>query len=116
MSKIRVKITIQNEEVDTSYETTAILEENKIKYVEKNQTLVIYNYEENTLIRENDKLRMQYSFQEGKKTEGQIEIKEYQKTINLPIITKKIEKKDQEIEIKYQVENQDFLYKIEVEK
>ena len=113
MPKTKILVTIKNEEEDTSYEVPAILQDCIMKYKEPNNTTVLYDYEKNSLIRENEELRMDYLFDMHKQTEGSIEIKELGQTIKLIIKTKELESKNHNIEIKFSIENKDFLYKIE---
>ena len=44
---------------------------------------------------------------------GTITIKEYNKDVYVSILTKKIERKNNDIEVQYSIEKQEFLYKIE---
>ena len=74
MSKINIKVSIKNKESDYSYETKGIILNNELKYYEENNTKVIFNYDNNHLIRINDELRMDFTFDEDKVTKGTIEI------------------------------------------
>ena len=113
MPKIKILVTIKNDANDSTYETLAITHDDIISYKEKDGTLVIYNLDTNSLVRENDELRMDYLFDMSKKTNGTITIKEYNKDVYVSILTKKIERKNNDIEVQYSIENQEFLYKIE---
>lgn len=113
MPKINIKVTINNLEENTSYEVPAIITEEIIKYKEPNYTMVTYNFKDNSLFRENDELRMEYYFNSEKKTKGSINIKELNKKIDLEIKTKKIERKNNNIEIEFIIDSNIFLYKIE---
>ncbi len=114
MSKIKIRVSIQNEEETKSEETTAIYQENTFKYQEEGKTKVILNLDEKTLLRENKELKMKYIFQEKKETDGIIETKELGKRIRVKIKTEKIERKENDIKITFRVENKPFLYHIEV--
>lgn len=113
MPKIKINVTIKNKEDNQKYDVTSIFQEDILKYKEKNSTKVIFDYKKNILVRENNELRMEYYFDSGKKTKGLIEIKELNKKIEVEIETKKIERKNNDIEILFRIENDDFLYKIE---
>ena len=113
MPKTKIKVTIHNEEENSDFETNAILHENMLKYKENQETTVLWNYDKNSLVRENDELRMNYVFDKNRKTEGIIHIKELEKEIRVPIITKKIERKNNDIEIEFEIDKKDFLYKVE---
>ena len=57
---------------------------------------------------------MEYEFIENKITTGKIFVKDLRKEINVDIKTNKIKKQDDNIEIKFNVENNEFIYKVEV--
>ena len=56
---------------------------------------------------------MTFPFQLEKSTKGIIEMKQMDRKINLEITTKKIERKDHDIKISYNIEKQTYLYQIE---
>ena len=81
--------------------------------IENNNTTVLYDYKKNSLVRKNEELRMDYLFDVNRKTEGTIEIKEIGKSIVLPIKTTKLERKNNNIEVEFEIDQKNFLYKIE---
>ena len=113
MSKIKIRVTIINKEEDNSYETTGILNNNELKYVEDNNTKVTLNYNDNRLIRKNESLRMDYLFDINKTTPGTIKIEEFGEDLNISINTNKLEKENNNILIEYTIEGDKFLYRIE---
>ena len=113
MPKIKMLVTIKNDANDSIYETVAITHDDIISYKEKDGTLVIYNLDTNSLVRENDELRMDYLFDVSKETSGTIKVKEYNKDIYVPLITKKLERKNNDIEVQYNIDDKVFLYKVE---
>jgi hypothetical protein len=113
MSKIKVKINITSSNDTNTYKTTAIIQDNIIKYLEDNKTTTTYDYNNQLLTRENKELKMRYTFNLKDKTQGSIFIKELNKELNVEIETKKIERKDNNIKIKFIIENDIFLYEIE---
>ena len=114
MSKINIKVTIKNKESDISYETKGILLNNELKYYEENNTKVVFNYDNNHLIRTNDELRMDFTFDLKKKTKGKIEIEELDKELEVEINTKRIERQDNNILLDYSIDEDKFIYRIEV--
>lgn len=114
MSKIRILVTVNNDESNTTNEFDAIIQDQTLKYIENKETTVIFSYLKNILIRENNELRMEYSFNENKKTKGIILVKEYNQEINVEVDTKSIKKENNNIEIDFNVENNKFKYKVEV--
>lgn len=110
MPKLNIKVTVINDEEKQSFITNAIIQDEVLKYKERDNTTVIYDYKNNSLFRENNELRMEYSFNNG---EGNIFIKELNKKLNLDIKTNKLERKNNNIEIGYIMEDSSFLYKIE---
>lgn len=113
MPKIKIKVSIRNELEDTSYEVPAIIQEENIKYKEPDETTVTYQYNNNTLLRENKELRMKYPFDLNRRTTGEIEVKELDQSMKIKIDTNKLERKKHNIEIDFSIEEKNFLYKIE---
>lgn len=109
MSKIKIKVQIKNSNTNNEYETDAILQDEIIKYKEEDNTKVVFNYKENKLTRENNELKMIYSFNDNK---GVITVKELEREIKVEIDTKKIERKDNNIKIIFEIEDE-FIYRIE---
>ena len=114
MAKKEIIVSIKNDEGLKKHQTTAIISENTIEYKEKDNTTVVFDYNRKTLTRDNEELKMNYEFSLNKKTTGTILIKELNKTLNLEIQTKKMIVENDDIEINFVVENNKFLYKIEV--
>lgn len=113
MPKTNIKVTIQNEEENNVITEKAILQDSLLKYKENKDTLVIYNYDKNSLVRENNELRMDYLFDVNRKTEGIIYIKDIGQKLVIKITTKKLIRKNNNIEIHFVIENKKFLYKVE---
>ena len=112
MSKIKIKINIKNNKDNLKYNTTAILRDNKIEYIEDNNTITIYDIEKKQLIRNNNNIKMVYNFDKNKKTEGLITLKDSNIIVTVNITTNKIEIKDHDIKIEYSIEDEVFLYQI----
>ena len=113
MSKIKIKVTIKNNDEENIQEVNAILDENKIKYKEDKNTTVIWNEEENTLYRETNEIIIKYLFVKGKTTEGTVKLKEPPLEIKVPVHTKKLERKNHNIKVEFKVEENNMLYCIE---
>ena len=62
MPKINIKVSISDNTNNDSYEIKSIIQDEIIKYKEKDNTLVKYDLNKNILTRENDNLRMEYVF------------------------------------------------------
>lgn len=114
MSKVKIRVSIQTEQEEQTYETTALFSDNILKYKEKDNTTVILNIENNELIRENQELKMHYYLDLNRETEGIILIKEFQKEILIKIKTQKIKRKKNDIEFVFQTEENHHKYHIEV--
>ena len=114
MSQIKVNITITNQENTSSYISNAIKIDNIIKYQEEDNTIVVFDINNNKLSRENKDLKMEYYFDRYKATKGLLEIKDLNRNIELDIITNNIIKDDNNIEINFQIDNNNFKYKLEV--
>ena len=113
MAKMKIRVLIETSSIKQKITPTAIYQDEILKYQEEDKTKVILNLKNYSLTRENDKMKMYYLFQKDKETLGKIKIKEYDKNIDIKIKTKKLERKKNNIEIIYIIENEKFLYKIE---
>ena len=118
MAKVNIHTVLKTQEKIYEYDIPAILkeEEKTILYIEQDEqkTKTSFNYRTKELIRENDSLRMHYSFNKEKNSRGIIYIKELGRSFDLIIKTIKIVQYENNIEIKFLVEEQPFNYKIEV--
>ncbi len=110
MPKCKVKVHIQNDEINQTTEVDAIFQENKIKYMEDDHTIATFNYQNHTLTRENENLRMNYQFDENK---GEIEMKEYHRILPISLKINQIKENNKNIEINFLVEENQFIYGIE---
>ncbi len=113
MPKIKACIRIENETKKDVFETNGIIQENKLKYKDNDSTMMIYDYEKQILFRENNELKITYPFSLKEKTIGIIELKDLNQLLNVEIETKKINRKKNDIEIEYRMENQIFRYQVE---
>lgn len=113
MSKVNILVEVKSTDDDITTKTKAIKQKETLRYKENERTMVRFNYQDISLLRENNELRMNYYFDKDKSTKGKIFIKELEKEIEVEIITKNIKRKGNDIEIKFEVENNEFLYRIE---
>lgn len=116
MPKINVKITLNTPDSTTENIYIAIFhpETNEIIYQEANKTKTRFNLKKLSLERENESLWMKYLFNQQEKTMGTVKIKELNQQLQLNITTAKINQKNQNIEIEYQLEDENYKYKLEV--
>lgn len=114
MPKKSISYKIINNKETISHTTTGILQDNILKYKEKDHTIVHFYYDKNILERENNDLKLRYIFKEKEKTKGIIHIKEYNKDLEVDITTKSIKQKNDSLEIDYIIENDEYHYQLEV--
>lgn len=114
--KIKVSLTTQEEKIEKIYDAIYKELEDCILYQEQdeNKTLVKYDYKKQKLIRENKDFCMIYSFQKNKITKASIEIKELNQVVYLKLKTKEIKQEEKNMRINYQLEEEEYQYKIEV--
>jgi len=113
MSKKRIKVSIKTKEKEKAIETNAILEDEKIKYKENKETTVIWDYQKKTLYRETKELRLRYPLIENEITEGFIKLKEYPQEWKIKVKTKRLERKNNNIKIELEVNEDTISYCIE---
>ena len=105
MPKIKVKI--DNTENIVEYS----LDSEVINYKELDNTNTYYDLKNNILIRDNDDLHMIYDFNNKK---GTILIKEFDRELEVLIDNIDIERNKNNVRVSYSIENNDFLYELEV--
>ena len=105
MPKIKVKI--DNTENIVEYS----LDSEVINYKELDNTNTYYDLKNNILIRDNDDLHMIYDFNNKK---GTILIKEFDRELEVLIDNIDIERNKNNVRVNYTIENNDFLYELEV--
>lgn len=105
MPKIRVKINEDESIID------AIIDNNIIKYMEPENTSVSYDLENNILERDNEDIHMIYDFNNKN---GSILVKEMERELEISIENILIDRLKNNIKVNYSIENNDFLYELEV--
>ena len=112
MPKIKINVNLCNKEEKREWNVVGIIQEKILKYKE-DDTIVTLDYEKHILKRDNKELKMVYNF---KKKQGTITIKENNQIIEIPIETKNIKRKGNDIRIEYQIEDEVFIYQVKEEK
>ena len=107
MPKTKLKVRIDNTEYIVNYS----IDKEIISYKELDNTLVNYDLDKNILIRDNDEIHMIYDF--NNKT-GSILIKEMDRELEILIENIDIERDKNNIKVNYSIENNDFMYELEV--
>lgn len=117
MPKIKIEATLKTPQDKIKYNVKAIIKDNTLIYHEEDKlnTLVTYDYQENVLQRDNKELHMKYIFKENIVTKGLLEIKDLNKYIEVLVKTKSIKKEGFNLEIKFTVENKEFIYNLKGE-
>ena len=107
MSNSKLKVRIDNTENIVDYS----IDSEVINYKEIDNTTVYYDLNNNILIRDNDDIHMIYDFNNKK---GNILIKEMDRELELLIENIDIERNKNNVKVSYSIENNDFLYELEV--
>lgn len=113
MPKINIKVKV-NDEIANFYKAIYQEEKSLLTYRDENNTLVKFNYKEHILIRENEEIKMEYKFIKNANSIGKIFIKDLNKDIYLDIKTIFFQIKNQNLNIKYNIEQEEFSYIVEV--
>ena len=103
----KIKVIINEDELITESTITNDI----IKYQEENGTNTTLDLNNNTLVRENNDIYMKYDF--NKKT-GTLEVKELNKVLDLKINNVHIYRDEKVTEIKYNIDEEEFIYRVEV--
>ena len=110
MPKINIKVTIKSANETISRKCIGIYQDGILKYREDDKTKMVFNYNKNELKRETQELLMKFNFD---KNILKIRYKELNMNLDYEIKTNKIKKEHKDIEIKYILENEEFIYRIE---
>lgn len=84
----------------------------KVNYQEKDGTNVLFDKKKKLLIRENQQFLMEFIFE---KNIVSLYMKEERKEVEIPLITREVEIKENNIVIKYKLEEQEYSYEIRME-
>ena len=103
----KIKVIINEDELITESTITNDI----IKYQEENGTNTTLDLNNNTLVRENNDIYMKYDF--NKKT-GTLEVRELNKVLDLKINNVHIYRDEKVTEIKYNIDEEEFIYRVEV--
>lgn len=117
MEKYDALITIINNNEKSKYnaEVHEDIERQSLFYIEKDKTTTTYNYKDNILKRDNDKINLEFTFNLNELTKNSINIKELNNTMEVDIITKEITHTDKILKIVYEMNDSLFTYIIEKE-
>lgn len=110
--KRKATITLEKEQEKFVEKITIEEKNNKINYQEKSNTNVLFDKNNLILIRENNEIYMELSFKE--KT-ALVFIKDLRKNIEMKLKSVKTNITEKELAISYVLENEKYLYKIEME-
>ncbi len=112
MANKKLRITIINNDSNSSYDVLGTYNNNIYEYREPDtDTKVLFDAKKLTLSRSNEEIDMTYDFNNGI---GNIFIKELNKELEITIKVLEKEIKEEKISLKYLIEEDIFNYKIEV--
>lgn len=113
--KLHIKLISNNNLIDEK--TTGKIDDDlsELTYFENSSTKVKFNYKKNILIRENKDLKLEFNFQKDTITTGVVNIKELGKILKLKIKTIDIKNEKDSIRVKYLLEEDEYLYVINME-
>lgn len=112
MPKLNIKTIMTLPEQKITENTVGNIESGIISYQESNNTYVYLDTNRHELIRENNEINMKYIFDEKEITKGNIYIKDLDRTIELDIKTKVIEKDYHRYKVEYMIEKDTFTYEV----
>ena len=118
MQRYKVLITINSDNDKKSFTQIINYDEEKqyLYYVENDpeKTVNIYDYKKNTLKRDNTKIYLELNFINKKITNNKLQLKDLNNYLDIDIFTESIEVLDKNITIKYLLNNEKYLYKLEI--
>lgn len=118
MQRYKVLITINSDNDKKSFTQIINYDEEKqyLYYVENDpeKTVNIYDYKKNILKRDNSKIYLELNFINKKITNNKLQLKDLNNYLDIDIFTESIEVIDKNITIKYLLNNEKYLYKLEI--
>lgn len=118
MENFKAYVTISKNNIENK-DLVNVFYDFKKKYLyyvdnDNNKTVNILDLKTNTFKRDNDDIYLTIKFSLNKTTKNMMEVKSLNKNIQLNIKTLSLKKeKDKNIEIRYILENEEYLYKLE---
>lgn len=111
----KIKVNLTSTETNEEYYIDATINDNIIEYKEPDNTSSRLDRKENKLIRDNEKLHMEFHFCLNNITNNTIILKDLNYTLDVLIETKKITNELDKYLVEYEIINNDkFIYKIEI--
>lgn len=113
----KYNVTIKNVDTTDKYKVSVDnnLEQKTLKYTEKDGTITSFDYENNILRRDNNEMIIEFVFDKDKVTKGKMSVKELQGELEMDILTKELDVKEDKIKIVYVVNGLTFEYALEKE-
>ncbi len=115
MDNYNVIIKNNNEENKYTVSVHNDIEKKVLKYTESNGTVTTFDYKRNILIRDNNEMRLELIFILGKPTKSKMFIKELNKDLEIDVLTKELNIKDDVIKVVYEINDVSFEYILEKE-
>lgn len=118
MQRLQALITVKtaNENLTSQIEVNYDQKKHYLYYFEQSpdKTAVIYDYNKQSLKRDNLKIYQEITFIEDQKTNNKMLIKELNSDLEIEIFTNKIISSEPSIEISYTINDEEYLYKIKI--
>ena len=108
----KAKISLKTSEDDIKFSKIIEFKNNKINYLEDDNTNVLLDLDKKLLIRDNKTIYLEYDFLKGK---GYFYIKELRGETTVDIKLVKFINNDKLIEIIYNIDDKNYEYRIEME-
>lgn len=114
--RVRVSTKLNYEDKTVCYNGNGIFKDNTLKFKE-NDTLVVIDFLDKKMVREDDEKKLEYKFLENTETLNSVLLKSNNYLVSIPIYTDKFDYKDNYCLIKYRLvlEERDIEYLILVE-
>ena len=117
LENYNVLITINSTSNNNSFKTTLthLKEKKQLYYVDKDKekTVNLFDYDNNILTRDNEKIYLELKFKKNKITQNKLLIKEMNSTTYISIKTNDIIISENLILLDYNIDNEHYIYKIE---
>ena len=113
----KYRVTIRNSDAEDKYAVSVHndKEEKVLKYKENDGTSTSFDYENNILRRDNDKMSVEFKFILGETTKNIMSVKELEGNLEMDLLTKELSVTEDKIKVIYVINDLSFEYTLEKE-
>ena len=113
----KYRVSIKNSDIENKYEVSVHNDKDEgiLKYTDNEGTSTSFDYKNNILRRDNDKMYVELKFILGETTKSIMSVKELEGNLEMELLTKELSVTDNKIKVVYVINDLSFEYTLEKE-